>query len=213
MGKISKGILGGFSGTVGSVVGSTWKGIDVIRSKPKMRKKSSTKSQVAQRKKFGAAVKFFSSIHDMVKIGFQEVAIHQTAHNVAIKENFKHFSYDAQKDEIKIDYSKLIIANGSRPPVRNFSVTKSSDNSLSFDWKYDSFERGTHDPMLNLLFISENGEILPRYDFDLLVAENTTINSDELGISGTVHVYCFYHHINVEGKLQVSDSVHALVNL
>jgi hypothetical protein len=38
MGKISKGILGGFSGTVGTVVGGKWKGIDYMRSKPSIRK-------------------------------------------------------------------------------------------------------------------------------------------------------------------------------
>ena len=33
MGRIEKGILGGFSGTVGTVVGGTWKGIAYMRSK------------------------------------------------------------------------------------------------------------------------------------------------------------------------------------
>jgi hypothetical protein len=30
MGKIKQGILGGFSGTVATVVGATWKGIDYM---------------------------------------------------------------------------------------------------------------------------------------------------------------------------------------
>ena len=30
MGTISKGILGGFSGTVGTVIGGSWKGIDFL---------------------------------------------------------------------------------------------------------------------------------------------------------------------------------------
>ena len=33
MGTISKGILGGFSGKVGTVIGGNWKGIDYMRSK------------------------------------------------------------------------------------------------------------------------------------------------------------------------------------
>ncbi len=32
MGTISKGILGGFSGTVGTVIGGSWKGIEYMRS-------------------------------------------------------------------------------------------------------------------------------------------------------------------------------------
>jgi hypothetical protein len=34
MEKISNGILGGFSGTAGTVVGGKWKGIDYMHSKP-----------------------------------------------------------------------------------------------------------------------------------------------------------------------------------
>jgi hypothetical protein len=34
MEKIPKGILGGFSGKVGNVVGDNWKGIDSMRVKP-----------------------------------------------------------------------------------------------------------------------------------------------------------------------------------
>ena len=33
MGKISQGILGGVSGTVGNVVGGSWKGISYLRVK------------------------------------------------------------------------------------------------------------------------------------------------------------------------------------
>jgi len=33
MAKIEHGILGGFSGKVGTVIGGTWKGIDFMRSK------------------------------------------------------------------------------------------------------------------------------------------------------------------------------------
>jgi len=34
MGKINQGILGGFSGKVGNVIGGNWKGIDYMRVKP-----------------------------------------------------------------------------------------------------------------------------------------------------------------------------------
>ena len=42
MGTINKGILGGFSGKVGNVVGGTWKGIDYMRSKSNHRKFTAT---------------------------------------------------------------------------------------------------------------------------------------------------------------------------
>ena len=49
MARISKGILGGFSGTVGTVIGGSWKGIAYMRSMPSSRKSSSTVKQKEQR--------------------------------------------------------------------------------------------------------------------------------------------------------------------
>jgi hypothetical protein len=42
MGKLSKGILGPFSGLVGTVIGSSWKGVNYMRSRPKKNKKAAT---------------------------------------------------------------------------------------------------------------------------------------------------------------------------
>ncbi|MDD3723512.1 MAG: DUF6266 family protein, partial [Lutibacter sp.] len=52
MGTIKKGILGGFSGKVGSVVGSTWNGISYMRSLPASVKNPRTEKQMSQRSKF-----------------------------------------------------------------------------------------------------------------------------------------------------------------
>ncbi|MGV0847474.1 hypothetical protein ACTS9T_13015 [Empedobacter falsenii] len=42
MAEIKKGILGGFSGKVGTVVGVNWRGKDIINSLPKKSKRRST---------------------------------------------------------------------------------------------------------------------------------------------------------------------------
>ena len=49
MGVIKQGILGGFSGKVGPTVGSSWKGIAVIKSKPLSVTNPNTAAQQAQR--------------------------------------------------------------------------------------------------------------------------------------------------------------------
>lgn len=58
MGTFKKGILGGFSGTVGTVVGSTWRGMDVMRSRPKKSGSAPTPEQLLQREKFALAMRF-----------------------------------------------------------------------------------------------------------------------------------------------------------
>ena len=49
MGKIKQGILGGFSGKVGTVVGSYWNGIFYMKSLPQSYKKSRSSKQQMQR--------------------------------------------------------------------------------------------------------------------------------------------------------------------
>jgi hypothetical protein len=45
MGKIRQGILGGFNGTVGTVVGGSWKGTAYMRGKAQSIKNPRTKSR------------------------------------------------------------------------------------------------------------------------------------------------------------------------
>ena len=48
MGKIKQGILGGFSGKVGTVVGSYWNGIFYMKGLPQSYKKGRSSSQKMQ---------------------------------------------------------------------------------------------------------------------------------------------------------------------
>ena len=49
MGKIKQGILGGFRGTVGTVIGSSWNGIAYMKGKPQSVKNPKTDAQLQQR--------------------------------------------------------------------------------------------------------------------------------------------------------------------
>lgn len=52
MATFKQGILGGFSGKVGGVIGSSWKGIDTMRSQPSSVTNPRTNAQVANRSRF-----------------------------------------------------------------------------------------------------------------------------------------------------------------
>lgn len=49
MATLNKGILGGFSGKVGTVVGANWRGLDIIRSRPKISNATQRKSSWSSR--------------------------------------------------------------------------------------------------------------------------------------------------------------------
>lgn len=52
MGKIKQGILGGFKGKVGTVIGASWNGIAYMKGLPQSQKDPKTAAQIAQRNYF-----------------------------------------------------------------------------------------------------------------------------------------------------------------
>jgi hypothetical protein len=95
MGVIKQGILGGFSGSVANVVGSSWKGIAVIKSKPLSVANPRTAAQQAQRGKFGQTVAFASAIlAAIVKPLWDRFAQGESGYNAFIKANIDAFNSD-----------------------------------------------------------------------------------------------------------------------
>ncbi len=89
MAKLSSGILGGISGTVGNVVGGRWRGIDYIRSKPVNVKNPNTEAQQAQRMRFKLVIEFLKRIRPLIRVGFQNGERNQTFFNRAMSVNLK----------------------------------------------------------------------------------------------------------------------------
>jgi len=73
MGKLKNGILSGFSGKVGNIVGGTWKSIDYIRIKPSQVANPRTEGQVAQRTKFSATLSFLATNERFYQCWLQEL--------------------------------------------------------------------------------------------------------------------------------------------
>ena len=119
MGKYIKGIPGSFSGHVGAVVGSSWKGIEVMKSRIKPSKKPITARQIAQRAWFsfvGAFIKPLSKLFD-----------------IACRYIYRH-TLTGSDDEFKTDYAKIMISLGDLHPSGN-AVAEVMDNTIKFSWK------------------------------------------------------------------------------
>lgn len=88
MGIIRRGILGGFSGKVANIVGSSWKGIAVMRSLPLSVANPRTPRQVAQRDKFSLMSKFASQLLSVwIKPLWDRGAQQMSGYNAFVKEN------------------------------------------------------------------------------------------------------------------------------
>lgn len=108
MGVIKQGILGGFSNKVGAVVGSSWKGIAVMKSKPISVANPRTTGQVNQRNKMKGLTQFLSPIlADWIKPLVDRFAVRKSGFNVLTSLNIPFTS------DLGIpNYNALILSQG-----------------------------------------------------------------------------------------------------
>ena len=137
MGKIKQGILGGFSGQVGSVVGGSWKGIDYMRVKPARVSNPQTDLQLDQRMKFKATMQFLQPISQFIRIGFKNFAVKMTAMNAAMSYNF-HNAMQGIYPEYGIDYAKALVSRGNLAKASNPVVQSTTVGTIQFSWSDNS---------------------------------------------------------------------------
>jgi hypothetical protein len=139
MGTIKKGILGGFSGKVGTVVGGNWKGIDYMRGKAASVSNPKTEAQLDQRARFSAALYFLQPLTAFLRVGFKNYAVRMTAFNSAMSYNLNNALTGVYPD-YSIDYASALVARGSLPGALNPQVAMNSTTEVEFSWNNNSNE-------------------------------------------------------------------------
>jgi hypothetical protein len=137
MGTIDKGIMGGFQGKVGNVIGSTWKGIEYMRSKAHRRKSTPTQKQLEQQQKFGLAISFVHSMTGLIAIGFGNFAVRRTAINYAIGYTLSK-AITGTYPAFSISYPNVLISRGEMPNVLAPAVTGGANSLATWNWKDNS---------------------------------------------------------------------------
>ena len=79
MATFEKGILAGFSGKVGTVIGSNWKGIVYMRSKSNKRKFIPSQKQLEAQLKFAVIAQFLQPMSKLLEISFHDFAVQKRA--------------------------------------------------------------------------------------------------------------------------------------
>lgn len=136
MGTIKKGILGGFSGKVGTVIGGSWKGISYMRSIPQSVKNPRTVGQVSQRTKFALAVSMLKPMTGFIRTSWKLYAHQQSAFNAAMSYTLAHAITGTYPD-YEIDPSKGLASRGSLTPATNAAAVVENGN-LVFTWDDNS---------------------------------------------------------------------------
>jgi len=137
MGTFSKGILGGFSGKVGSVIGSTWKGIDYMRSKPGARTGTFSIAQQEQQAKFAVAIRFVSTMSSLFMISFRDYAIRKTGINSAFSWVIKN-AVTGIFPAYAIDFPNVLVSRGDLPNALAPSALAAANSEITYSWTDNS---------------------------------------------------------------------------
>src|SRR6476660_7674027 len=129
MATFQKGILGGFSGKLGTVVGSTWKGIDVMRSMPTKTDRVPSQAQKDQYAKFSMMGKFFQTMMGFIQVGFKKYQQEQSTYNAAMSYNLKN-AITGVTPNFSIDFDKVLVSRGDLPSAMNALAVSTSSGAV-----------------------------------------------------------------------------------
>jgi hypothetical protein len=118
MAKIICGILDGFIGKVGTVVGSFWKGKAVMRAYKKQVHDKGSKAQVMQRMRFATLGNLASSFLEALRLGMHGTAqkMRITECDLFVKRNMGNVIV-TWPDTVEVDYSSLLVSEGKLAEV------------------------------------------------------------------------------------------------
>ncbi|AIM37958.1 hypothetical protein KO02_15615 [Sphingobacterium sp. ML3W] len=138
MAKFLKGIVGAYSGKVGSIVGSSWRSVDYVRSLPKITGKKATDGQIAQRAKFALAVAFLSPIKDLLNLGYSDKSLGKaTGYNKALQA-LLNSGISGTYPALAIDYAKVVISKGGLSNLMGVSWYENAPGELELTWTPDT---------------------------------------------------------------------------
>jgi hypothetical protein len=157
MSKLLKGILGGFSGLVGTVVGADYRGIDTMRSRPKKTTKIPVQSQIDQRTIFALMIGFLRPLATFIKLAVTPKSRKLSPMNTAVQYNLEN-AITGVSPNFSIDYSQVQVANGILPIARYTTLTAIADAKITVTW--DITDKDGIDPLEKSLRMTDTLRIV-----------------------------------------------------
>ena len=188
MAKIDNGAGGAFKGTLGTMVGSSWKGIPYIKSKPKKRKGKVGDAEMNNRKKFGMSQAWLSPLVDFVRVGFKGYS--RTVEGFVAAKSYLHkHAMEGEGKDLRINPALVRLSHGDLPLPTDIEVSL-KDGNLEFTWNNPAIIDGSsHDQTMVVAYDIDRG-----YPYYLQNGEWRMTGRQQLKITSTLtnrtyHIY------------------------
>ncbi len=137
MGKYERGVLGSFRGRVGTVVGTTWKGIEVMKIKNRKSTVKPTQKQIEQQARFAFIIRFVTPFSKLLELTFNSKAAQMTGINLAFRYNYKN-ALTGIYPAFGLDYTKVLVSKGDLLNANNPVAAAGTGGLVTFNWTDNS---------------------------------------------------------------------------
>jgi hypothetical protein len=195
MGKLINGINGPIQGTVGTVVGSSWKGVPYLKAKYKKRKKKITPNEKGNRNKFADSQFWLQPVLGFVREGFKGYT-ERVEGFIAAKSYLSKNAFEGEAPNIRINPALVQVSFGSLPLSNDITVERLGEWQLQFSWDPADVDGGhRHDQVMMLAYDIEN-----KHAYSTTTGQFRNAGSDTLNIppvkGRTYHLYCAFNGVD-----------------
>lgn len=206
-------LIGRSKQSIGNATFTTWKGKNVLKSKPITVENPRTDGQVLQRLRMRAIVSAFRAMSSTIVVGFKERAVGMSEYNAFTKTNIIGATTVSLPNNDAINWPNLQVAMGTIYPTTPTSVTADdSDNAVVINYPTSPSDPGqsaTDD--LNVVYFNETQSYFRN---SLGVAQRSTgtlsITDTQMVAGDVIHFYSFFS--KADGSKE-SDSVYTAVTV
>jgi len=195
MAKFNRGILGGFQGKLGTVIGTRWRGINVMRAVPEKVSNPNTIKQRIQRERFKLIAELMKKARPMIELGFERTGRPtRSATNEAMSWNVKYGVTGEYPGQV-LDFAQLRFAFGTLEGVGSQQVA-ANEGALTFNWTNNSgfMNAKGDDELFVILYNEDKKEFLNHYSVATREAGTAILTLPESHQGSEFHVWTFMHN-------------------
>ena len=208
MGRIKKGVLNGYRGKIGNIVGYYDKGQYVLRTLPEKVRNPRTEAQMEQRLKVKTAMSFLHVFSGWLKTGYKEYAGNgRTGFNLAMSQVLKE-GIGGTYPNYTITYADVKVSRGSLCPLRDAAFSISAADGAVWIWRNNSVTDDScagDDVVMTLVYNADKCEACYEKEAGAREDERAAMVLPTSWTGDTIEVWASV--ISADGK-RVSDSVY-----
>lgn len=206
MAEIKKGILGGFSGKVGTVVGVNWRGKNIIRSLPSASKKPPSENQLLQRIKFKEVARFLQPLRGIITRYFGNKTELKSRYNLATSYTLIN-ALEVDDFIVTIRYDRVLVSKGELIGFQQIALDATAATLFSITWDNNSSlgNASATDAVTFVGYCATQDNFLIVEDIATRKDLSATIDMPEVWANEEIEVWMF---LSNEKQSQASTSIY-----